>query len=437
MNSESNRDLDFQAERITEQAKPPKITLKVSGPSNEHRPTLRTRRAKTKAQSSFQDDYDWELDDFMDDKSLDEYGGHRIERQTSISSFSEPDEPEIKAEKHFIIRVPEEISEEVKNIIAEKTTKKNIDITFHSNRKATFRLNQRYFSAKLLDLPTITESYKMMDKKQLLKVADICQMLLVEKEIDPRTEIKASRFVEQKDVISIDGLAPPLKAVSRRRFRPRISYSRINYLENEVLRLLKEDENAVSVSYELQDEQNDVLADNESAILREEDVKDREDLEGGQLGNVDESNISSESDSEDFDADLAAELDRGLKELEFEYSHNEDSNMTENDKQDGTEPTVQTPAKESDEELEDSEEDDASEDSDDNAMNSERKMQIKLLIEEVTNLESSIQRKRVDLDSAPNPIIKNRFEVAIKKLMSELESKKSQLESIRSAETEK
>ncbi|KAJ2362347.1 hypothetical protein H4S02_011410, partial [Coemansia sp. RSA 2611] len=55
--------------------------------------------------------------------------------------------------------------------------------------------------------------------------------------------------------------------------------------------------------------------------------------------------------------------------------------------------------------------------------NSERAMQVRLLGEEIAELELTVARKRADLDSAPNPIIRKRFEDIIRRLQQELDDK--------------
>ncbi|KAJ2178175.1 hypothetical protein GGF45_002964 [Coemansia sp. RSA 551] len=71
--------------------------------------------------------------------------------------------------------------------------------------------------------------------------------------------------------------------------------------------------------------------------------------------------------------------------------------------------------------------DKAESEEDDDQPNNERSMQIKLLGEEIAELENTIQKKRADLDSAPNPIIRKRFEDIIQRLQQELETKNQQL----------
>lgn len=47
------------------------------------------------------------------------------------------------------------------------------------SRRAIFHIGNSTYSSKLVDLPCIIESQKTMDNKQMFKVADICQVVLL------------------------------------------------------------------------------------------------------------------------------------------------------------------------------------------------------------------------------------------------------------------
>ena len=44
------------------------------------------------------------------------------------------------------------------------------------SRRAVFHIGNNCYSSKLVDLPSILESQKTLDNKQMFKVADICQV---------------------------------------------------------------------------------------------------------------------------------------------------------------------------------------------------------------------------------------------------------------------
>lgn len=50
---------------------------------------------------------------------------------------------------------------------------------FTDSRRAVFHIGTNLYSAKLVDLPCIVESQKTLDGKQMFKVADICQVIVI------------------------------------------------------------------------------------------------------------------------------------------------------------------------------------------------------------------------------------------------------------------
>ena len=114
----------------------------------------------------------------------------------------------------------------------------------------------------------IIESTKTVDKKTFYKTADICQMLIC-KEGEPSDEdedeeeaaAKARANAKKKDdPVKVDkkfvhkhGLNPPLKNCRRRRFRKtlRKKYVEAPEIEKEVKRLLRLDNEAVEIKWDL------------------------------------------------------------------------------------------------------------------------------------------------------------------------------------------
>lgn len=76
----------------------------------------------------------------------------------------------------------------------------------------------------LVDLPTIIESQKTLDKKQFYKVADISQMMLVDPASGSDPFIPQTNGRHETDPYNYPhGLTPPLKHVRQRRFRKKLS----------------------------------------------------------------------------------------------------------------------------------------------------------------------------------------------------------------------
>ena len=114
-------------------------------------------------------------------------------------------------------------------------------------RRATVTVGRtrNVYAAVLVDLPCIVETMKSWDKKGWWKVADISQMLLVLGRCNSDEEARnyvLPREVDKSNFQYAHGLTPPMHWVRKRRFRKRLNYKTIANVEEEVERLLREDE---------------------------------------------------------------------------------------------------------------------------------------------------------------------------------------------------
>ncbi|KAJ2381427.1 hypothetical protein GGI05_005988, partial [Coemansia sp. RSA 2603] len=280
----------------------------------------------------------------------------------------EPDENETQLEEQFILRVLPSMSAEFTRLVSERRIQETLRIKFLDARNAQVTFTGKRYAARLVDLPTITEAYRTVDKKQLLKTADVCQMLLVERELVDGEQMRLARGL---DVIHADGLAEPLRDVRRTRFRRRMPEAKVDAIEREVLRLLEDDAQALAVKHEVYDE---LQTEDGRAATPGLDILSPVTMDDLLTPLVADEDAGSVAEDLEFDESLAAELEQGLGELD-------------------------------DDEEEDEESEDESDDDDEQPGN-ERALQIRLLGEETAELERMIQRKNDDLDSAPNPIIR-------------------------------
>lgn len=125
-------------------------------------------------------------------------------------------------------------------------------------RHGEVRVDHHLMHAKVVDLPTVVEALKTIDGKGFYKTADICQMLQCKDEDDQTTTDEESpQKNKKKDSIKVDkkflwphGITPPSKNVRKRRFRKtlRKKYVEAPEIEKEVKRLLRIDNDAVSIS---------------------------------------------------------------------------------------------------------------------------------------------------------------------------------------------
>lgn len=174
-------------------------------------------------------------------------------------------EPPAELESQFVLRLPLAPAQSLRHAIREgmTTIKDRLFISMESDmRRGTVRFDNWYLPAKIVDLPTVTESYKTIDGKNFYKTADICQMMLCKEEDDASDEESPNK--KRRDPSKVEkkylyphGLTPPLKNVRKRRFRRtlRKKFVEVPEIEKEVKRLLRMDNEAVQVRHEVVDEE--------------------------------------------------------------------------------------------------------------------------------------------------------------------------------------
>ncbi|CAG8610755.1 24148_t:CDS:2 [Gigaspora rosea] len=305
-----------------------------------------------------------------------------------LGKIPDDEEPEAPIEEQFILRlmVPEDVKQRFREKVRrQKFAPEDVEIMFKDSRRAIFTFENQKYSARLVDLPCIIEAQKTFNNKQFYKVADICQMLIVESPIDTQEEVHM--FTENMASSSIDqfewpdGLTPPLKNVRNRRFRKRISNKKIEDIEKEVEKLLHDDSLAEEVKIEALQEYEQVLVEGQTNI--------RDESENDELAQND---------------DITEEFRRGLDQLSDDDSH--DSN------------------------AEDVEESDASE-TDSEEENQEELNKLftrqRELTAEVTKLEGNLNKKLSDLRGEINAVMQGRIQNQVNTLLTEIEQKKSLL----------
>lgn len=126
----------------------------------------------------------------------------------------------------------------------------NVQFRFfdREGRRALVSIHGRLYAACMVDLPCILESMKSWNKKDWVKSADVCQMLLVLGRVQSEEEAKKFPFPREVDASKhqyAHGLTPPMHWVRKRRFRPRKSYHQIEKTEAEFNALLADDDKAI------------------------------------------------------------------------------------------------------------------------------------------------------------------------------------------------
>ena len=174
----------------------------------------------------------------------------------------------VELENQFILRIPTEPASALREAIRSGASnlKERLFIQLEPDkvsnpqhlRRGHVQFDGWNFTCRLMDLPTIIEAHKTIDKKTFYKTADICQLVICKEEEDFDEE--ESPLKKKKDPNKVDkkylyphGIVPPLKNCRKRRFRKTLKkkYVEAPEIEKEVKRLLRVDNEAVSVKWEV------------------------------------------------------------------------------------------------------------------------------------------------------------------------------------------
>lgn len=192
---------------------------------------------------------------------------------------------------------------------------------FKDQRRAVVNVRGNLYGAILVDLPCIIEANKTIDKKNIFKAADICQMLLVVQRIAREDDV-AELKTGVADLTYPHGLTPPMQHARKRRFKKRIDNRTIEMVEAEVDRLLFDDEAAESSRFSLGDaaelnrdgtasEAGDNNGGEGYDLLGDGDYDDEQDAEGDVDVDYEFASRNME-DTEMDEATLANDLDSAL-----------------------------------------------------------------------------------------------------------------------------
>lgn len=218
---------------------PPPLIPQAPGPSHS-RPTRSDRRAERASQSAKAANSKKILRLKLGDKT----GG------TSGTSFLgaydrelDSDDEDLAFEEQFILRMPEgEDCERLRKMVQARDVSDDVWFKFKGmrcgsaalyvrvlsyalpdSRRAVFHIGTASYSAKLVDLPCIIEAQKTLDNRQMFKVADICQMIVVDDKKETEDTSSNHKTFHIDDFIWPHGITPPLKHVRQRRFRKRVN----------------------------------------------------------------------------------------------------------------------------------------------------------------------------------------------------------------------
>ncbi|SNX82274.1 related to TAF7 - TFIID subunit (TBP-associated factor), 67 kD [Melanopsichium pennsylvanicum] len=382
-------------------------------------------------------------------------------------------------EEQLIFRMPEGLEcDKLREAIQKRQLADDVWFKFKDSRRAVVHVGDSLFSAKLVDLPTITESHKTLDNRQFFKVADITQMLVVEGKIADESQASSSaagKGFNIEDFIYPHGITPPMHWARKRRFRKRAARRAIETVEKEVERLLKADKKAEQIEYEMidaveeggsEDDEDDQrggpsrrsaaspgesqaetpMPDGSDAGSQDEDEDEGDEDAGGggqaRRRDMDEDRgeggyDDEDADDDDVDEDLAAELDAALEEEEDDEDDDGESTR-------GAGSEAQSHASDQEDLWDDDDDDDADDadeededEEDENDEEKEQRVREAQLEAECRELETLVRRKQADVDGTMNLIIKNRHQQALRKLTTERDLKRNQLADLKQARKER
>ncbi|XP_031623539.1 transcription initiation factor TFIID subunit 7-like [Contarinia nasturtii] len=177
----------------------------------------------------------------------------------------------VELETQVVLRMPSEPAQVLRETLREggPNLKDRLTVKLENDlRYGEVRFDHWLMYTKLVDLPTVTESLKTIDGKNFYKTADICQMLMCKYEEPdaPTTDDESPTKNKKKDSNKVDkkflwphGVTPPCKNVRKRRFRKILRKKCVEApeIEKEVKRLLRADNEAVQVKWDIVLEEED------------------------------------------------------------------------------------------------------------------------------------------------------------------------------------
>ncbi|XP_013108943.1 transcription initiation factor TFIID subunit 7 [Stomoxys calcitrans] len=241
-----------------------------------------------------------------------------IEKKADKSKQDQkPRDDGVELENQYILRLPEEPARLLRELLQSPNSnlKDRLNIQLDNDlRYGEVRFDHWLFHAKVVDLPTIIECLKTIDSKSFYKSADICQMVICKEEPHDLDKEESPNKGKKKDPNKVDkkflwahGITPPCKNVRKRRFRKTLKKKNVEApeIEKEVKRLLRIDNDAVKVEFEIINEDLSKSSDShlKDSMEGEEEFMD-DTMHEGDKGNNDSSSqkdINVESDGDDDD----------------------------------------------------------------------------------------------------------------------------------------
>jgi transcription initiation factor TFIID subunit 7 len=370
-------------------------------------------------------------------------------------SEAEEAEPDPAIESQFVLRMlPGPDCDLLRKSIEEKTIGKSVSqggpgVYFRffdrEGRRAMITIQGRFYAATMVELPAVVESLKSWNKKDWVKTADVCQMLLVLGRVQNEDEAKKyprPSYVDPDSHRFPHGLTPPMRFARKLRFRPRKSYLDVERAEAQMNRLLAEDENADATKFELIDSDDESEEDSsEDEVDEDEEMANAfqeeqiEEIDAGDLeqmlhaGLVDDDEVEISGNGDDLDALFGPPDDTLLGETPTTahdvamHALSQNGNIVVETETAASTPAAATSADDDDDD------DDADSDEDevvDEAAAAEEQRQ-ELLRAEIAELQKALAENIEARDRQNNVLFKKRMTTTIEKQKADLAIKQKQL----------
>lgn len=275
-----------------------------------------------------------------------------------------------------------------------------VSIKFEERRKAIVTVANESYYAQLMDLPTITEVHKTVDKRNIFKTVTVSQILLVTHNVKtPPPDMSAITRLAPDAQSYPHGITPPLHNVRNRRFQKRMSNKAIESIESKVEELLKRDAQAKEVQTELLPA---------SAVAAQQALAEA--ARAAARARVEESDM-------EVDDELDEELERAM--LDESQDENEKDGTPGQSSANG-DVNGQNNSSSDDDDDDDDDDDERNPDDDDD---DDARQDGKRLREEVRELQTTIEAKERVARTVVNDIMKARHMDAVNRLRSELDKK--------------
>ncbi|KAI8940281.1 hypothetical protein NX059_003982 [Plenodomus lindquistii] len=369
-------------------------------------------------------------------------------------SEAEEAEPDPAIESQFVLRMqPGPDCDLLRKAIEEKTIGKPVSaggpgVYFRffdrEGRRALVQIQHRQYAATMVELPAVIESLKSWNKKDWVKTADICQMLLVLGRVQSEDEAKKyprPPYVDPDSHRFPHGLTPPMQWARKLRFRPRKSYLDVERAEAQMNRLLAEDERATSTRYELIDSGDESSDDSSSEEeldddQMQEDTQMQDEVDAAALeqmlheGLMEDDEVEVTGNGDDLDAlfgssnnTLQVETPTTAHDVAM-HALNPNASITLETETAASTPGAATSADDDDDDDDADSDDDVDEVDEAAAAEEQRQEQLRV---EIAELEKAIAQSVEQRDRYTNTMFKKRLQATIDKQKADLIIKQRQL----------